>query len=108
MIDNPHQVERLLFKLRDSLPLVAVPTAPLRAIVRDQVPSRDIPPQLALTPIDYAGDEGGIVCHLPLGEEAGSNVLVVSMTHLAFNRCLPLAREIAAYQKHRIKRLRRS
>ena len=108
MIDNPRQVERLLFKLRDSLPLVAVPTAPLRAIVRDQVPGTDIPPQLPVTRIDYAGDEGGIVCHLKLGEEAGSNMLVVSITHLAFNRALPLAREIAAYQKHRIKRLRRS
>ena len=32
----------------------------------------------------------------------------VSITHLTFDRRLPLAREIAAYQKHRIKRLRRS
>jgi hypothetical protein len=35
-------------------------------------------------------------------------VAVVSITHLDFNAKLPLAREIAAYQKHRTKRLRRS
>jgi hypothetical protein len=31
----------------------------------------------------------------------------VSITHLTFDRRLPVAREIAAYQKHRIKRIRR-
>ena len=31
----------------------------------------------------------------------------MSITNLIFDRRLPLAREIAAYQKHRIKRLRR-
>ena len=31
-----------------------------------------------------------------------------SITHLTFDRRLPLAREIAAYQKHRVKRIRRS
>jgi len=34
-------------------------------------------------------------------------VFLVSITHLAFDRRLPVAREIAAYQKHRIKRIRR-
>jgi hypothetical protein len=32
----------------------------------------------------------------------------VSITQLAFDRRLPVAREIAAYQKHRIKRIRRN
>ncbi len=31
----------------------------------------------------------------------------MSITHLAFDRRLPVARKIAAYQKHHIKRLRR-
>jgi hypothetical protein len=31
----------------------------------------------------------------------------VSITHLALDRKLPVAREIAAYQRHRIKRIRR-
>ena len=31
----------------------------------------------------------------------------MSITHLLFDRRLPLAREIASYQKHRVKRLRR-
>ncbi len=34
-------------------------------------------------------------------------VFLVSVTHLAFDRRLPVARKIAAYQRHRIKHLRR-
>ena len=43
-----------------------------------------------------------------LGQEDADPVFFVSITHLTFDRRLPLAREIAAYQKHRVKRLRRS
>jgi hypothetical protein len=35
-------------------------------------------------------------------------VFLVSITHLFFDRRLPIARDIAAYQKHRIKRIRRN
>jgi hypothetical protein len=34
-------------------------------------------------------------------------VFVASITHLAFDPRLSVARDIAAYQKHRLKRLRR-
>ena len=54
------------------------------------------------------GDEGGIVCRLDFGQDDGEKVFFVSITHLTFDRRLPLAREIAAYQKHRVKRIRRS
>jgi hypothetical protein len=59
-----------------------------------------------VTRISYAGDEGRIVCRLAFGSEAG-NAAFVSITHLRFDPRLPLAREIAAYQKHRVKRLGR-
>jgi hypothetical protein len=39
MIDNPEQVERLVSKLRESLPLVAMLTPELVAIVREQSPA---------------------------------------------------------------------
>jgi hypothetical protein len=52
------------------------------------------------------GDEGGIVCKLDLGSNAGMKAFT-SITHLRFDPRLPLAREISVYQKHRVKRLRR-
>jgi hypothetical protein len=55
----------------------------------------------------YMGDEGGVMCHLTFDEEDATEVFLTSITYLVFYRRLPVAREIAAYQKHRIKRLRR-
>jgi hypothetical protein len=55
----------------------------------------------------YVGDEGGFMCHLTFDEAEKEKVFLVSITQLSFDRRLPVAREIALYQKHRIKRIRR-
>ena len=108
MIDNPAQVEQLIAKLRAALPLSATVSPPLLARLQEQVPDLALPPRCQITEIYYAGDEGGILCKLDFGTEDADPVFFVSITHLTFDRRLPLVREIAAYQKHRIKRLRRS
>jgi hypothetical protein len=59
-----------------------------------------------ITWISYAGDEGGIMCRLDFEREI-ETAAFASITHLRFDGRLPLARDIAAYQKHRVKRLRR-
>jgi len=107
MIDNPQQVERLVPKLRETLPLVAALTPPLEAVVREQSPEIDPPKRCPVTRIDYAGDAGGIMCQLAFGNGESEHVFFVSITHLTFDRRQPFAREIAAYQKHRVKRMRR-
>ena len=48
------------------------------------------------------------MCQRDFASEDGREVFFASITHLTFDRRLPLAREIAAYQKHRIKRIRRA
>jgi hypothetical protein len=61
-----------------------------------------------VTWVSNAGDEGGIVCKLSVVGEAGKKLeFFVSTTHLDFDRRSPLTREIVAYQKHRVKKLRR-
>ena len=108
MIDNPLQVELLIAKLKAALPLPATATPPMLAQVQEQAPGLDLSSRCQITAIHYAGDEGGIVCKLDFGTEDAEKVFFVSITHLTFDRRLPLAREIAAYQKHRVKRLPRS
>ncbi len=107
VIDNPLQTELLLAKLKAAVPLSATVSPPLLALLQEQSPDLDLPLRCQITRIHYAGDEGGILCKLDFGHEDDREVLLVSITHLTFDRRLPLAREIAAYQKHRIKRLRR-
>jgi hypothetical protein len=107
VIDNPIQVEQLVPKLRAALPLSATASPPLLATLKERSPGIDLPARCRITQINYVGDEGGIVCQLDFGIEGGREVFFASITHLTLDPRLPLAREIAAYQKHRIKRLRR-
>ncbi len=107
MIDNPDQLIRVIARMRAALPLSAMASPELLGIVRKQSPGKDIPHRVRVTRVDYAGDEGGIVCGLDFGGEGDSRAFFVSITHLIFTHATPLAREIAAYQKHRMKRLRR-
>ena len=46
------------------------------------------------------------MCELNLLNENG-NAIYVSITHLRFDPRLPAARDIATYQKHRVKHIRR-
>ena len=108
MIANPVQVEHLIGRLREALPIPATASPPLLALLKERSPSLDLQPLCRVLRVDYAGDEGGILCQLDFLGEDGREVFFASITHLTFDRRLPLAREIAAYQKHRTKRIRRA
>lgn len=107
MIDNPEQVERLLGKLTSSLPLAAITAPGLAALIRKEAPDAHVPRRCNITWVGYTGDEGGILCKLDIGHRVNPKGFFVSITHLVFDARSPFAREIAAYQKHRTKRLRR-
>ena len=105
MIDQIETVERLVAKLNAVLRIPARITPELQAPLFQQT-GGTVPAQCAVTRLTYMGDEGGIVCKLDLGSYAAKEAFT-SITHLRFDPRLPLAREITAYQKHRVKRLRR-
>ena len=107
MIDNLDQTGRLLCKLEESLPLAARATPALAASIRWQSGDIDVSPFCRVTRVHYLGDEGGILCRLAFDADIGPGAFIVSITHLLFDRSNPLAREIARYQNHRVKRLRR-
>jgi hypothetical protein len=86
------------------LPITARLTSETQALLRKQIKGPPVPARCQVTSLHYTGDEGGILCKLDLGPDA-ENDAFVSITHLRFDAQLPLARAIAAYQKHRVKRL---
>jgi hypothetical protein len=104
VIDNPVQVQLLLAELQAALPVHARATPELAAMLKTQNIS-NATSMAAITAVSYAGDEGGIMCRLEI--PTNNNNVHVSITHLRFDPRLQLAREIAAYQKHRVKRLKR-
>jgi hypothetical protein len=54
--------------------------------------------------VSYAGDEGGIVCHIVPSDRR--EALIVSLTHIRMPRTMPLASAVVDYQKHRVKKLK--
>jgi hypothetical protein len=51
------------------------------------------------------GDEGGIMCHIQPPNDG--NPIVTSITHIRVPAYLPFAPDVADYQKHRVKKLRK-
>ena len=106
MIDNQISAMELLTQIEKALPMPARLTPELRASLTNQNPATLVPADCNITGLHYMGDEGGIVCKLDLGASV-KNQAFVSITHLRFDPRMPLGRKINAYQKHRVKRLRR-
>jgi hypothetical protein len=107
MTDDLVRVDALLAKMKEALPLHATPLPDLAAVMRRQRPEANLPRQWRITEVTYAGDPGGIMCHLDAGQDSGAGRFVVSITQVTFDRRVPMAREIAAYQKRRVKWLRK-
>lgn len=106
MIDELRQVNRLLVKLEENLPIVASLTPQAAAGLKDQAPGDGAAERYQVTAVHYLGDEGGIICQLDQGD-GGKSTIVASIAHLTFDRKQPFAREIDAYQKNRQARLLR-
>lgn len=106
MIDDIEKSMALVERMQAALPMRAFTSMGLRRTLQEKS-KRNFPHECSVTEIRYLGDEGGLACHLDFGFGANKQVHIVSITHLKFDRKNPLAREIEAYCKHRIKRLKK-
>jgi len=105
MLDDPEQTEQLLVALKATVPFeVGVSPEALQQLRAREAGSTWAARQI-VHDVSYLGDMGGIVCHLQPPE--GREVAVISLTHVRVPSSLPLAAQVARYQKHRIKKLRR-
>lgn len=107
MIDDPEKTDDLLAALKSSLPVETRPTQALIQTIAKQSPDLLASGSCNVVKIFYMGDEGGITCGLDFDGSASKTPYVVSITHLTFDRRMPLFRQIDAYQRHRIKKLKR-
>jgi hypothetical protein len=105
MLDNPEKTTRLLTALKAAVPFeVEVLPSVIKHLQCENLTITN-PTRQLVSDLSYAGEEGGIVCHIvPEGER---EVLILSLTHLRVPRRNPLAVAIFDYQKHRIKKLRK-
>jgi len=93
--------------LKESLPIPANVPPQLARELAEQSPELSISGRCNVIDVIYSGDMGGVLCSLGIGGREAESVHVVSITQLSFNRKVPLFREIEAYQRHRIKKLKK-
>lgn len=107
MIDDQISTMDLIEQIERALPMSARLTPEAVSLLKNQLSTAALSIGCTVGGIHYMGDEGGIVCRLDA--EAGSDrQAYISITHLRFDPRSPLSRKIVAYQRHRVKRLRRA
>jgi hypothetical protein len=105
MLDRPGKTEALLDAMERALPFeVSLMPELIACLARQQSPVA-VKPVETVTDISYAGDEGGIMCHITPTD--ADSMVVVSLTHVRLPRSLPFAAAALAYQKHRVKKLKK-
>jgi hypothetical protein len=105
MLDKPEKTLELIAALKAAAPFEVELTPPLIAHLRAERVAFDPEPRQIVREVSYAGDEGGILCHIEPGN-AGKRLLV-SLTHLRVDRSLPFSAAVLGYQKHRVKKLKK-
>jgi hypothetical protein len=99
MLDNPEKTTKLLAALKAAVPFEVELTEHVVKQLRMDEKHHTV------SELSYAGDEGGIVCHIVPPEKR--EALVVSLTHVRVPRSMPLAAAVVDYQKHRVKKLKK-
>ena len=89
MIDNAVKTSRLLDALKDAVPFKVELVPSLVNYLREQHVAIADQTQHIVSDLSYAGDEGGIVCHIVRPEDQGA--LVVSLTQVRVPRSMSLA-----------------
>ena len=105
MLDNPEKTARLMAALKAAVPFeVNLTPEVIKQLQAKNVANPD-QAHRTVSDLSYAGDEGGIVCHIQ--PEDAESVVVVSLTHVRVPRELPFAAAVLDYQKHRVKKLKK-
>jgi hypothetical protein len=105
MLDKPDKTRELMAILEAAAPFeVALMPDLIEHLARQQKPVV-VKPMETVSEVSYLGDVGGIACHVQ--PEDADSVIVVSLTHVRVSRMLPFAAEVLAYQKHRVKKLKK-
>jgi hypothetical protein len=105
MLDNPEKTSELVTALKAALPFEVELTPEVIESLRADKPTSVIQPKRVVSEVSYAGDEGGIVCHIHPKKTGGA--IIISLTHVRMHRKQPLAKAVFDYQKHRVKKIKK-
>ena len=104
MLDDPFKTAILIDLLNESLPFEITLTPALIKSLAEKDDPVNVNPTGIVSDILYMGETGGITCCI---EAPDGSLVLASITHLRVHRSFPFSREVLAYQKHRVKKLKK-
>jgi hypothetical protein len=105
MLDDRKKTAQLITAMKAAVPFKVALTPEVILHLRGKQVAAAVAAEQTVADLSYAGDEGGIVCHLAPSD--GGAALFVSLTHVRVPRSLPFAAAVLQYQKHRVKKLKK-
>jgi hypothetical protein len=105
MLDNPEKTARLLAALKAAVPFEVELTPPVIKQLQSEKIAHPERTHRTVSDLSYAGDEGGILCHITPPNE--QRALFISLTHVRIPRNIPFAAAVIDYQRHRVKKLKK-
>jgi hypothetical protein len=103
MIDNYQKANALVLEMQKAVPFDVCPSKQLVNILKEKIPHFNTNTKIKVIDINYADDEGGILCSSYIGTT--NEVFVVSLTHLTLDTKSPFYKAAKIYQENRIKKL---
>ena len=97
VLDNPKKTEELLAMVKSAVQFEVEMAPSVVKQLQDDAAAVASKTRYVVTDMSYAGDEGGIVCHIVPAE--GREAIVVSLTYVRLPRLTPLATTILVYPK---------
>jgi|SRR5689334_442853 hypothetical protein len=106
MLDKPDKTARLMAVLTAAVPFEVELPASTLARLRQRSPDVPIGARETVFAVTYQPSYGGIICLIRPGNT--DDLVATSLTHVRVRPSLPFARSVAAYQKHRAKKIRQT
>src|SRR3984893_15424892 len=101
MLDHPEKTARLIAALKVAVPFEINLTPEWVKHLQAENFANPVQTYRTVSDLSYAGDEGGIVCHIvPLDEQ---QALIISLTHIRMPRTMALATAVIDYQSSGLK-----
>ncbi|MBW4634438.1 MAG: hypothetical protein KME30_21765 [Iphinoe sp. HA4291-MV1] len=106
-IDEYDEAIALTEKLKETLPMTVRAGKQFLKVLKEQGEKIDPDREYTIDYVGYSGDEGGIMCTIAVDPNQPNNKErhFVSITHLKIDPNHPLASEVQAYQRQRIRKL---
>jgi hypothetical protein len=105
MLDNPEKTARLLAALKSAVPFEVALTPDVVKKLQAENVANPNETHRTVSDLSYAGDEGGIVCHIVSLDE--QQALFISLTHVRMPRTMALSTAVIDYQRNRVKKLKK-